>query len=788
MTAPDDSPDHAPAFDGLRVIDATQGIGGPYTAMLLADHGADVIKVEPPGGDRQRGTPAFHVVNRGKRGVVLDLETAAGRADLRRLVAGADVFLYDWTPGEDARLGFEPEALRAAQPRLIVGYLPAYGSRGPHADLPPDEALVQAVSAANDAQYRYDEPPVFLNLPLAGYAQAIVASNAVAATLYARARGGRGDSFEVSGVSAIFAMQTIAYLEGDAVMRRSGRVDPHGPIPTYRLVRASDDWLFAGALTPGFWASMAVAAGLEDCLVDPRFAGAPMAVADPDDRAELARRVDAAYTARPRDEWLRILEEANVPRGPVLSREEFARDEQVAHNGMMIDLDDPELGRTRQMNVAVWLRDTPGRVRGPAPRLGEHQALLRQEQTTDSRQQGAAREQTADSRQQSAPATHRAPLDGVTIVDLTGFIAGASGSMLLADMGADVIKVESLDGDGWRTSGLAFLGCNRGKRGIAIDLKRPEGRDLVLELAARADVVMDNFRAGVMDRLGLTWDALRARNPRLIHCSVTGYGPDGPYAHLPGFDPLFQARSGLMRAQGEPHGEPVYLQISLCDYTTALSAAYGVMAALSARERTGRGQRVETCLLNSAFTVQAGEFIFYEGRPDDPPGGRDLRGLHALYRIYDAADGSLTIACTTPEHAARAADALGVALPLGDALTHDRYGDVAGEIATLLEHRPRAHWLSLLRGAGVPAAPCVTIMETFADEHLAANDLWWEADYPRWGHLKQPGAAVRWHDRPMRLGPRAPGLGEHTTEVLRQFGVRDDRIASLLASSVVAQR
>jgi len=778
MTAPDRSPDHAPAFDGLRVIDATQGIGGPYTSMLLADHGADVIKVEPPGGDRQRGTPAFHVVNRGKRSVVLDLETEAGRADLRRLVAGADVFLYDWAPGEDARLGFEPEALRAAQPRLIVGYLPAYGARGPHADLPPDEALVQALSAANDAQYRYDDPPVFLNLPLAGYAQAIVASNAVAATLYARAQSGRGDSFEVSGVRAIFAMQTIAYLEGAAVVRRSGRVDPHGPIPTYRLVRASDDWLFAGALTPGFWASMAVAAGLEDCLVDPRFVGAPMGIADAEDRAALARRVDAAYTARPRDEWLRILEEANVPRGPVLSRDEFARDAQVAHNGMMIDVDDPELGRTRQMNVAVWLRDTPGRARGPAPRLGEHQAMLRIAQ------------QTANSKQQTAPAARgdgRAPLDGVTIVDLTGFIAGASGSMLLADMGADVIKVESLDGDGWRTSGLAFLGCNRGKRGVAIDLKRPEGRDLVLELAAGADVVMDNFRAGVMDRLGLTWDALRARNPRLIQCSVTGYGPDGPYAHLPGFDPLFQARSGLMRAQGEPHGEPVYLQISLCDYTTALSAAYGVLAALSARERTDRGQRVETCLLNSAFTVQAGEFIFYDDRPADPPGGRDLRGRHALYRIYDAADGSFTIACTTPGHAARAAAALGVALPPGAALAHDRYGDVAVEIAALVEHRPRAHWLALLRGAGVPAAPCVTVAETFADEHLAANDLWWEADYPRWGHLKQPGAAVSWHERPMRLGPRAPGIGEHTTEALRQFGVSDDRIASLLASRVVAQ-
>ena len=141
----------------------------------------------------------------------------------------------------------------------------------------------------------------------------------------------------------------------------------------------------------------------------------------------------------------------------------------------------------------------------------------------------------------------------------------------------------------------------------------------------RADVVVDNFRAGVMERLGIGWDVLHARNPRLIHTSVTGYGPTGPYAHLPGFDPLFQARSGLMRAQGEPGGEPVYLQLAVCDYGTALSAAYGTLLALFARERTGRGQRVETSLLHSAFTMQAGEFIFYEGRAR----GRARRPRHA---------------------------------------------------------------------------------------------------------------------------------------------------------------
>src|SRR5581483_8436490 len=617
-------------------------------------------------------------------------------------------------------------------------------------------------------------PPVFVNLPAAGYAQGILAANAAVATLYARDTSGAGDAFEVSGIAGLLFMETIAFLRGENVMRLAGHADPRGPIPTYRLVRGSDgEWLFSGALTPPFWASLAVAIGLEDCLADARFDGAPLGIANLDDRRELARRVDAAFATKPRDEWLRILEEANVPRAPALTREEFVRDPQVAHNGMLVELDDPEVGRVLQMNVCVNLGDTPGRVRGPAPLPGADRALL-----------DALPPPSADAATAEHPARGRAPLDGVTVLDLSGFIAGANCPALLADMGANVIKVESPDGDGWRTSGLAFLGSNRGKRGIVIDVKQAEGRELLLEMAERADVVVDNFRAGVMERLGIGWDALHARNPRLIHCSVTGYGPTGPYAHLPGFDPLFQARSGLMRAQGGPEGEPVYLQLAVCDFTTALSAAYGVLCALVARERTGRGQRVETSLLHSALTVQAGEFAFYEGRPPDPPGARDLRGLSALYRIYEARDRSLMVSCATPAHALALARALDLALDgeAGDGaplLREPAHGALAQRIAARIAGRDADDVLAALREAGVPAAPCLRVDELFEHPQFVANDLWADYEHPRWGHIRQPGALIRWDARPMRVDRRAPLLGEHTEEVLREFGLSDARIAAL---------
>jgi formyl-CoA transferase/CoA:oxalate CoA-transferase len=250
-----------------------------------------------------------------------------------------------------------------------------------------------------------------------------------------------------------------------------------------------------------------------------------------------------------------------------------------------------------------------------------------------------------------------------------------------------------------------------------------------------------------------------------------------------------QARSGLMRAQGEPGGEPVYYQIAVCDYATALMNAYGVLLALLARERTGRGQRVETCLVNNAFAVQAGEFIFYAGRPPDPPGGRDLAGRHALYRIYATADGWLFLACIQPEHAAAFARATGGPLPLeGDALAQPLEGPVAQEAGRRLAARRTAEWMALLPPAGVPCAPCTAVEALFEDEHLHANALWHDTDHPQWGRIRQTGAVVRWDAHTMRLTPRAPLLGEHTEEVLREFGIAQDEIDNLLAKGVIMQR
>ena len=249
------------------------------------------------------------------------------------------------------------------------------------------------------------------------------------------------------------------------------------------------------------------------------------------------------------------------------------------------------------------------------------------------------------------------PLDGIRVVDLTGYIAGSYAAMMLADLGADVVKVEALEGDAFREL-PGFFGWNRGKRSIAVNLKAPEGREIVERLAARADVAMENMRPGVADRLGVGWDRLAAQNPRLIYCSVTAFGSTGPYADRPGFDPLLQALSGAMIVQGFL-GPPQYIRIAVTDYYTAALAAQAILAALFVRERTGRGQRVETSLLHASLALQSGNTVQYAGKPT-------VFRENPTYRLYEAGDGEwFFLACGNQTFWVKLCTALGLE-PLAD--------------------------------------------------------------------------------------------------------------------------
>ena len=376
------------------------------------------------------------------------------------------------------------------------------------------------------------------------------------------------------------------------------------------------------------------------------------------------------------------------------------------------------------------------------------------------------------------------PLDGIRVVDCSGYIAGAYAGMMLADLGASVVKVEPLEGEAFREL-PGFYAWNRGKRSIALNLKSPQGIAVVEKLVAEGDVFLENMRAGVADRLGLGYEKLSKINPRLVYCSVTAFGSTGPYADRPGFDPLLQAMSGMMHLQGFG-GPPQYLRIAVNDYYTASIAAQAMITALFVRERTGRGQRVETSLLHGSLSFQSGNTVEYEGKPTG------FRPSPA-YRLYQAGDGEwFFLACGNQVIWVRLCKALG-----WDDLAHDprfaswmKRNDNAAVLMPLLEERfrsePRDHWLTLLAEHDVPAAAVQTLTEFMAnDPAVKHHNLVREYDHPELGRLRMLGQPVVFSDTPVRDPGRPPTLGEHTDAILRELGYDDAAVAELRTKGVL---
>jgi crotonobetainyl-CoA:carnitine CoA-transferase CaiB-like acyl-CoA transferase len=375
------------------------------------------------------------------------------------------------------------------------------------------------------------------------------------------------------------------------------------------------------------------------------------------------------------------------------------------------------------------------------------------------------------------------PLDGIRVVDLTSYIAGSYAAMMLADLGADVFKVESLAGDSFREL-PAFPGWNRGKRSIAVDLKTPEGRTIVERLAEGADVVMENMRPGVADRLGVGYARLRALNPRLIFCSTTAFGSTGPYVDRPGFDPLLQAMSGVQALQGFG-GSPQYLRIAITDYYAAALTAQAVLAGLFVRERTGRGQRVETSLLHASLALQSGNVVDY-------PGKQSMFRDNPTYRLYQGSDGEwFFLACGNQTFWVK----LCAALDMRELADDPRFAswllrlDNREVLLPLLERRfaekPRDHWLSVLAAHDIPGAPVQTLKDFMDDPAVRHHELIREYDHPEIGRLRLMGMPLVFSESPTRDPGRSPMLGEHTGATLRDLGYDDAAIEDLRRRRVI---
>jgi crotonobetainyl-CoA:carnitine CoA-transferase CaiB-like acyl-CoA transferase len=393
------------------------------------------------------------------------------------------------------------------------------------------------------------------------------------------------------------------------------------------------------------------------------------------------------------------------------------------------------------------------------------------------------------------------PLQGLKVIDLSHIMAGPACSMLLADMGADVIKVERLpDGDDSRRmvpptiadESAAFLIMNRNKRGIALDLRAEAGRNVLSRLLKNADVLIENFRRGAMEQMGFGYDAVHALNPKLIYCSISGFGRTGPYADRGGFDLVAQGMTGLMSITGEGPGHPpVKIGAPVTDITAGILACVGILAALHSRESTGQGQVVDTSLFEAgiAHTYWHSAMCFATGRAPGPMG--TAHPLNAPYQAFPTSDGWITVGAANQGNWLRLVEALGAPELRDDprfSTNADRMRNLAQLTETLtplFKRRSTAEWLRRLEQAGVPAGPVLEIGQMHSDPQARAREMVVETAHPTAGNVKAIGLPIKFSDTPGAVRQPAPLFGQHTREVLSENGFSDTEVDQLLDQGVI---
>ncbi len=801
----------AQVFDRITVLDFTSGRAGGVATMVMSDFGAEVIKVEPPGGEKFRDSPGSIQWNRGKKSVVLDLKTEAGRDRARELVGLADVVVENFRPGVAQRLGVDYESLRDEHPGLVYATLTGFGSHGPYAYYKGYDAVVAAKSGRMMmfAEQNPREGPNYVVVQGVCHAAATALLRGITAALYVRERTGRGQRVETSMLKAVTTYDHVSWVHGQMVENRPDEYPPDPrvgigrPNPTgYLPARTKDgQWIQLGNVVERLFRSMMHWLDMDFIYEDPRFKTAPRL--DQDAVAALERIMLEKVQQKTLDEWMDIFlgEAGNVAAEPYYTSERALEHPQIVHNGNVQRVHLPAVGDTRQLGPMVSMKETPGSTQGPAPLLGQHTEEVL----------GRCADATSRSNGSHTPMPERA-LEGITLLDLGTVINGPLGCALVAELGARVIRIEAPGGD-WGRQGLPFSAHRTmaGSECICLDLKTAEGQEIMGKLAARADLLLHSMRPGAPERTGIGYEQLREINPDLVYLYAGGYGSTGPYSHRPSMAPIAGAVSGGGVAQmGQdafpPPNRPMTIDEiaavskqlkrandGTADHNTAMVNAVGLLLGLYARERTGKAQYVESTMIAANAYANIDDFYWHEGKQPRPLPDGDGYGLHALYRLYRAKTGWVFLACPFDNEW----EALCQTIERTDLLHDPRFASadkrqdhddaLADELGRVFATNEPSHWERLLTAADVA---CVRAEDRgmyyfFNDDpHVREQGMLTDVSAPRFGKFWRYAPVVEFSETSGKAGP-GPLNGQHTRPILRELGYSDEQIRDFKQRRVV---
>lgn len=676
---------------GVRVLEAAGSRPGRIAGMILADLGADVVRVLYSGASDDSLSPEAVCWDRGKR-----LRPMAS-TDVISAAARADVMIVDAGPTALATMGCDSTTIRRLHPSLIHVWMPPYSEHGEWKDVPEDPLLLAALCGLAVYYPADDESPIAPVVPCLTYLHGALGASAAVAALVGRARQGVTQPSIVTGLHAAGALLSPLYAEFDDAPALS----PSRALkwtPNWRAYRCADDrWIFLAAITPEMFLRALEVLDRLHVMALPSVEGDFYSILDLNrGRLAVTAELEPVFAAEPSAVWLERLQQARVPCAIIQDRHSWLDGPIVRENGGRVDLPHPTLGTVTMPNVPITFADTPAGVRGFAV----------PEPSDDLWPTGPA--EPAVTAAPMPDRVDRLPLDGLRVVDASTYQAGPGAATILADFGAQVVHVERKEGDPFRNYELSFLAINQRKDGIVLDLKQPHDLDRIRTLLAPADVLVENLRPRMRADIMVTEAEFDQRFPNLVHCSVSAFGEAEAFADLPGFDPVLQALNGMALAQGGG-SQPIICTAPFNDTLTAALGALGILSALYHRQSSGRGQRLWVSLAASSTFAQAAEYTTWSGAPEPITGDLMFRGPDPGHHYYECQDGWVAVAADGEPGMAQLMSALGIGSPI------------------MIEAALSAHTVGsatkLLGEAGVPACRVVPRLFPLRDRFLVDNDF-----------------------------------------------------------------